>query len=181
MPDFLKLSWPFIIGFAVQGESTLVVWCLTFADRPSFWPGIAAWCVTLSFISFQGYYLAGRISPVLLRRIGLRRVERFLTSHGRLRHYWLLVLLMRFLYGLRNPIAIWLGAQNYPAGRFALFNLLGDLIWIAVWMGGIYWMQWLVPVYFARYVRLLRYGYFGALILILLYQVGKAVHRSRHT
>lgn len=67
--------------------------------------------------------------PRLLSRFpGLARAKARVERHV-LRHQNLLMLLMRFLYGLRVGGPIILGMHAVRWRRFLVFNLLGALIW----------------------------------------------------
>lgn len=85
-----------------------------------------------SFFGDLPYFFAGR-------RYGDTVMERFPALHchkGRLenllhRHHVLMVLTLRFLYGVRIPGLLTLGMSTLPAWRFLVLNFFGALIWAA--------------------------------------------------
>ena len=85
-----------------------------------------------SFLGDLPYFYAGR-------RYGESVMARFpaLQCHkGRLekllhRHHVLMVLTLRFLYGVRIPGLLTLGMSTLPAWRFLALNFLGALVWAA--------------------------------------------------
>ncbi len=85
-----------------------------------------------SFLGDLPYFYAGR-------RYGESVITRFpaLQCHkGRLekllhRHHVVMVLTLRFLYGVRIPGLLTLGMSTLPAWRFLTLNFLGALIWAA--------------------------------------------------
>lgn len=85
-----------------------------------------------SFFGDLPYFFAGR-------RYGDTVMERFPALHchkGRLenllhRHHVLMVLTLRFLYGVRIPGLLTLGMSALPAWRFLVLNFFGALIWAA--------------------------------------------------
>jgi membrane protein DedA with SNARE-associated domain len=85
-----------------------------------------------SFLGDLPYFYAGR-------RYGDSVIERFPSLHchkGRLenllhRHHVLMVLTLRFLYGVRIPGLLTLGMSTLPSWRFLTLNFFGALIWAA--------------------------------------------------
>jgi membrane protein DedA with SNARE-associated domain len=55
------------------------------------------------------------------------RVERALELLKRFQTY--LVLIFRFLYGLRSVVPFVIGTSSFPAKRFILLNAAGALVW----------------------------------------------------
>ncbi len=180
--EFLETSWPFILGFIVQGEVMMILWFLKFAGEPSLWVYIGAICAILSFMAFQLDYLIGRLAPHFLQRFNLEKADRFLTQNKLLKYEWILILMIRFLFGVRNPIAIWLGVQNYSSARFITFNFLGVLIWIGFWFWVFYVFREMTPVYFQNYGSILNYVSFGIIGSIILFKLIKwTVARRRQS
>jgi membrane protein DedA with SNARE-associated domain len=85
-----------------------------------------------SFFGDLPYFFAGR-------RYGGTVMERFPALHchkGRLenllhRHHVVMVLTLRFLYGVRIPGLLTLGMSALPAWRFLVLNFFGAIIWAA--------------------------------------------------
>ncbi|BBN88877.1 DedA family protein [Azospira sp. I09] len=79
---------------------------------------------------WQGAALLARC-PALARHT--ERAELLLE-----RYHAPFILLMRFLYGLRIAGPLIMGHGNLPLPRFAVFNLLGAILWAALVMGAGY-------------------------------------------
>lgn len=64
----------------------------------------------------------------------LARVERFFAHYGRA-----IVVLARFVFGLRQLNGIVAGMGSMPAPVFTLYNAIGAALWVGVWGFGVYW------------------------------------------
>jgi membrane protein DedA with SNARE-associated domain len=88
----------------------------------------------------QAFYWIGRLWGVsLLKRFPklagqFPRVEELLLRYP----HWAIVG-VRFLYGLRIAGPIIIGAAGVPPGRFALFNVLGAMLWAPL-IAGLGWI-----------------------------------------
>jgi len=87
-----------------------------------------------------GYVLGRWGGSRLLRKAGLSqtrlsKMERLFSRYG-----GGVVLMGRFLDGLRQVNAIGAGSLQMPFWKFTLFNTLGTLAWIAVWGLGVYFV-----------------------------------------
>ncbi|MEJ2637823.1 MAG: hypothetical protein P8184_21375 [Calditrichia bacterium] len=92
-----------------------------------------------------------------------------------MRFRWLVVLSMRFLYGIRNLTALWLGTQKYPSLRYLLLNLIGGLIWISIWFLIFFLFRTLALQYYQSYIHTIRYLYLAALGVFLLWKLKKLI------
>jgi membrane protein DedA with SNARE-associated domain len=120
------------IGSFLEGEAVLLAG--SFAASQGYLE--LAWVLPIaalaSFLGDLPYFYAGR-------RYGDSVMERFPALHchkGRLenllnRHHVLMVLILRFLYGVRIPGLLTLGMSKLPAWRFLTLNFLGAVIWAA--------------------------------------------------
>jgi membrane protein DedA with SNARE-associated domain len=87
-------------------------------------------------------YLIGRLGGrPLLRKLPisearLARVEALFERYG-----GAFILLARFVDGPRQLNGIMAGMLEMPWWRFSLWNLLGALIWVAVWGLGTWWLD----------------------------------------
>jgi membrane protein DedA with SNARE-associated domain len=78
---------------------------------------------------FGGRPLAEKYGKyVLLTAERLDRVERFFARRG-----WLVVLLGRFVEGVRQANAVIAGLSAMTFRRFIAFSAAGSVIWVAVW------------------------------------------------
>jgi membrane protein DedA with SNARE-associated domain len=121
------------LGTALEGETTLALAGLAAHRGYLALPWVIAVAAAGGFLGDQIYFLVGRrYGPGVLTRFpklapGVERVTRALDRYGAL-----IVVLVRFMYGLRTagPIAIGMTGMHWP--RFALFNALGAAAWAAL-------------------------------------------------
>jgi membrane protein DedA with SNARE-associated domain len=168
--DFLLQSWPYLVGFALEGDVALLFWLLHFAASPRWWPVILILAGTISLLSFQLYYLLGRTGHRALKRWISPEIQQKIERWSRRHPPFLLVLFMRFLYAVRNPLAVWLGFQRYPAGRFLLGNAVGDVLWLATLFMLFYFLRAGAGNMLLRYQKHLLTLYFILLGLLLFSQ-----------
>lgn len=125
------------VGCFLEGETVLLL------------AGIAAHGGYLSFpivaaVAFVGGTLGDQVYFLIGRRFGeplLDRWPRFQAPADRVRrmivrHSALLIVSIRFMYGLRLIGPVVIGTSPVPARRFAIFNMIGAAIWALV-IGGI--------------------------------------------
>jgi len=118
------------IGCLLEGETILILAGFACHHGHLSVPLTLLVAVTGATLGDQLFYWVGRYrGPVLLARMPTlaHRAQRVAAS---LKHYdGLVVMGVRFVYGLRiaGPIAI--GAMHMRARRFAFFNLLGAMLW----------------------------------------------------
>jgi membrane protein DedA with SNARE-associated domain len=119
-----------LVGTFLEGETILVLGGLA-AHRGLLWlPGVMACAFVGSLASDQIFFFIGRRhgAEFVARRprlqAGVARarplVERYNT---------LIILVFRFLYGLRNVTPLALGMSDVSALRFALLNVIGAAAW----------------------------------------------------
>ena len=125
---------PFIIGFIIHGEPALFIWLLYFINQPVNWIWICSIAAILSNLSFLTFYFIGYFAYKFdsLQNIYQRLTKRLPKKNFKLPQP-LLIFFLRFLFGIRNPIAIIFGLRKYDIKKFALYNFLGSIIWICVW------------------------------------------------
>jgi membrane protein DedA with SNARE-associated domain len=172
---------PFIVGFFLRGESALFVWLLYSANEPAQWVWICSFAVIASNLSFLFYYSLGYFSAryIKLYHPLNNLLEKISHLKINVRSAWLL-LLLRFLLGVRNPIAAYLGMMKFPPFKFALFNFLGSLIWIAVWFGVFYFIRNETYAFLLRYKSVLYEGYIGVLMVGIGISIVTALITRKH-
>lgn len=122
--------WAVVLGGLVEGETLLMLAGfaarLGYLDLPAVmalgaFMGAASDILLFSLGRWRGVQVLGRWPQVLAYR------ERF----NRLVARWgiLVVILMRFMYGMRWAGPVLLGMSNMPWRRFVLFNLIGAALW----------------------------------------------------
>ena len=130
---------PFIIGFIVQGEPALFLWLLYFSNQSVNWWLICAIAVVLSNLSFLTFYFIGFFAnkSITLQKF-IKRITEKLPQKDLNLSQLLLILFLRFLFGIRNPISILFGLRKYNVKKFVLYNFLGSIIWISTWFSLFY-------------------------------------------
>lgn len=119
-----------LVGTLLEGETVLTL--AGFAAHRGYLqlPFVIVTATVGGFLGDQGYFLLGRrFGNHLSRRYsmlepGTTRVTQLLDQHN-----LLVILSLRFLYGLRmvGPIAI--GMSTVPWQRFLVLNLLSAILW----------------------------------------------------
>ncbi len=162
----MKNSWIFIIGFALQGEPMLILWLLYFYGHPVYWGVIFGIALFMSYFTGVVYYVLGRWAPQLGRLDKwLNKYQDKFSSRIPRRMPGLFLIAMKFLYGLRNPLAIYLGYVRFPAGLFLFWTFWGTLLWLALYFAGVY----LMGLYFHKVIQTYRYALwyvYGTLLVI---------------
>lgn len=123
------------VGALIEGETVLTLAGLAAHRGYLHLPLLIALAATGSSIGDQMYFLIGR-------RYGERLIDRFPRVRPAVRRVDALVIryagasviAVRFLYGLRTlgPIAI--GTTRMPWHTFALYNVLGAVVWATCWI-----------------------------------------------
>ncbi len=106
------LDWPIVFAVGVLGG--------TLGDQIAFLLG-----------RWKGAYMISHF-PALVQRAP--RVHRLLE-----RHHVALILVIRFLYGLRIVGPVIMGTSRVPFVRFALLNIVGAILWALVVSGAGYY------------------------------------------
>jgi membrane protein DedA with SNARE-associated domain len=133
--------WALAAGCALEGETMLVLAGLA-AQRGYLDPlavvGIAS---TMGFASDQLFFWLGRWRGMAL----LSRWPSVAAKAGRVhalidRYDAMVIIGVRFAYGLRIAGPIFIGMSAVPALRFAVLNAIGAVLWACV-VGGVGWLS----------------------------------------
>lgn len=127
------------VGCLLEGETLLVMAGFAAHQGHLSFAAVVSIALVAGALGDQLFYWTGRTwGPGLLGRYP-RLHERARTVSRLLQRYdAMLIVGVRFMYGLRivGPVAI--GASHVPPVRFALFNLLGAAIWAPLVAGAGY-------------------------------------------
>jgi membrane protein DedA with SNARE-associated domain len=110
---------------------------------------------------------------VLLREHHLDRAEEISTRYG-----GAVVILARFIVGLRELNGLMAGITCMRAGRFLLFNVIGAVAWVAVWVTAGYYAGDHIAAIYADVQRYSLYVLI-ALAVIAAGWIARAVIRRR--
>lgn len=120
------------LGSFLEGEAVLLAGSLAAYHGHLALPVVMGIAAVASFLGDLPYFLAGRrYGPRVLRRFpSLRQRKRRLENLMR-KHHVMLVLCLRFLYGMRIAGLLALGMSKISALRFLLLDLVSAILWSA--------------------------------------------------
>ncbi|GFK95544.1 Inner membrane protein YohD [Fundidesulfovibrio magnetotacticus] len=127
------------LGSVVEGESILLL--AGFAAHQGyldFWAVAALACLGGS-LGDQAFFLLGRrYGQAMLDRFPRLKVHAATVDRLVARYRAGVIVMVRFLYGLRVAGPVALGMGDTPLGTFAAFNLLGAAVWALLVSGAGY-------------------------------------------
>ncbi len=135
-------SLPYIAGYLLQGEPGLFMWFIRFVNRPELWKWICIIAVVFSNISFILYFLAGYYAEKFLHLS--KKIFKFASKfekHSLNLPKPIVIIFMRFLLLIRNPVAVYFGIKKYKPWKFIIYNFAGSILWISVWFFLFYSVQ----------------------------------------
>ena len=125
---------------------------------------------------FGGRRLVERFGRyVLLTPERLARAEAFFTRHGAK-----VVVVARFIEGLRQANGIIAGLTGMPWRRFLVFNTLGAVLWVGVWGGLGYLAGTNIGPIYEQVSRYQRYVLIALVVLIVALIVRRLLRRRHH-
>jgi membrane protein DedA with SNARE-associated domain len=132
--------WVLTAGCFLEGETILILAGIA-AHRGLLDPGVVwALAALAGFAGDQVFFWIGRHhGPRVLARWPALAVHADRLKNLERRWHAVLIIGIRFAYGLRIAGPILMGSSRMPAGRFALFNAIGAAIW-ATLVGGLGWV-----------------------------------------
>jgi membrane protein DedA with SNARE-associated domain len=131
-------------------------------------------CIGYAIGYFGGHALALRFGRyVFLTAERLDKAEQFFRRHG-----GLVIVIARFLEGLRQVAGIIAGIAEMPWRRFLIFNAVGAVLWAALWSTIGYLAGNHIGIIYAEVVRYSLY-LLAALAALAAAWAGRAVLRRR--
>ncbi len=119
-----------VIGSFFEGEAVLLAGSLAAYHGHLEFSMVFALAALASFCGDLPYFFAGRrFGPRLLRRFPALRRHHPTMERLMLRHQILMVLTLRYLYGLRIAGLVALGMSRMSALRFLVLDFIGALLW----------------------------------------------------
>jgi membrane protein DedA with SNARE-associated domain len=157
------------IGTFLEGEAILVLAGMAAHAGKLSLPTVIALATVGGFLGDQFFFALGRRfgSTILGRRPQWQpRVDKV---HALLdRYHAPLIIMIRFMYGLRIIGPIVIGMSNVPRWRLALFNFIGALIWAPLIAGGGYLFGHMLETFLSHWEHTQR------IVLALLLMAGVA-------
>lgn len=118
------------LGSFLEGEAVLLAGSLAAFHGHLELPLVFMIAALASFLGDLPYFFAGRrFGPAALRRSATLRKQRARITVLLQRHHVMLVLSLRFLYGLRIAGLMALGASRMSPLRFLFLDFVGAIIW----------------------------------------------------
>ncbi len=114
-------------------------------------------------------YMIGRwggrllLQKVHISTVRMTRIEKLFARYG-----GGVVFIGRFFDGLRQLNGIMAGALAMPWWKFFLFNLLGSLVWTALWGLGVYFLDKDIKTVFAVFHAVEPYVIVGSLLAVIM-------------
>ncbi len=164
------------VGTLLEGETILLAAGYAAQRGLLHWPAVIAIAIVGGTMGDQLAFMVGRWKGAVL-------IERFPSLAHRVpqvhrlleRYHVVLILMIRFLYGLRIAGPIIMGTTSLPFFRFAVLNFLGAVLWALIVSGAGYYFgvaleAWVADVEHVELFVLLGIllaGFIGALWLYL--------------
>ena len=130
------------MGIPAPGQTLIIAASLAAARGNLFIGWILAWAFIAAVLGNSlGYLIGLKGGRPLLKRIGVNEVRlekaerRFARAGGGV------ILIARFIDGLRQINGIASGLLKMPAALFTAFNVLGAVLWIGFWGLGPYYLE----------------------------------------
>jgi membrane protein DedA with SNARE-associated domain len=165
-----------LIGAVLEGETVLII--AGFAAHRGYLDlgGVIAVATLGGFLGDQFFFTLGRARgrQLLARFPAIEKQSARVQALVNRYHTWLIVS-VRFLYGLRVAGPVLLGMSEVSHARFAVFNLLGALVWASLIAGAGYLFGQTVEMMLSNAKR-----YEGGAIIVLV-AIGIAVWLFRRT
>jgi membrane protein DedA with SNARE-associated domain len=121
------------LGSFLEGEAVLLAGSLAAYHGHLEWPLLLPIAAFSSFLGDLPYFFAGRrYGTAVLTRYPLLQHRQDRLEKLLYRHHILLVLSLRFLYGLRIAGLLTLGVSKMSSLRFLCLNFIGAVIWTSV-------------------------------------------------
>jgi membrane protein DedA with SNARE-associated domain len=159
------------LGVPLPGETLIIVAGLVAAKGVLNLTWVIALAVAATFISNNISYAAGYFGGhaflckygkyIFLNENRIQALENFMKRHGNK-----VVVIARFIIGMRQFNGFIAGMAKMPFWKFALFNMLGAVLWVGWWTGLSYYFGKKFDIVFIKYYFLI--GIFGLIVLILI-------------
>jgi membrane protein DedA with SNARE-associated domain len=128
------------VGTLLEGETILLAAGYAAQRGMLHWPAVIAIAIAGGTLGDQIAFMVGRWKGVDLIARFPSLAHRVPQVHRLLeRYHVLLILVIRFLYGLRIAGPVIMGTTNLPFIRFVVLNFLGAVLWALVVSGAGYY------------------------------------------
>jgi len=166
------------MGLPLPGETLIIVAGLLAAKGVLNLSWIIIWAVAATFIanniSYAAGYCGGRAfvikygKYVFFDEKKLQALEDFVKKHGNK-----VVVIARFILGMRQFNGFIVGMAKMPFVKFASFNLIGAVLWVE-------WWTWLAYYFGKKYASIFIEYYFSVGILTVVIMIIMAYRSLRN-
>jgi len=143
--------WLMAFGALIEGETFLLVGGIAASQNILHLPGLILLAVIGSTFHDHMFYALGYFGgrPVLHKFKFLEekseKVLKLVDKYG-----IGLILILRFLYGLRTVIPVMIGISNISYFKFLIFDVIGGIIWSSFFILGGYYFGKAMEVFYHR-------------------------------
>ncbi len=138
------------LGTLLEGETILLAAGYAAQRGLLHWPAVIAIAIVGGTLGDQIAFMVGRWKGAVLIARFPSLAHRVPQVHRLLeRYHVVLILVIRFLYGLRIAGPIILGTSNVPFFRFAVLNFVGAVLWALIVSGAGYYFGVALEVWVA--------------------------------
>jgi membrane protein DedA with SNARE-associated domain len=170
------------LGLPLPGETLIIVAGLAAAKGVLNVTWVIVLAVIATFCSNNVSYAAGYFGGrgfvlkygkyVFINEQRLTSLENFFKEHG-----GKVIVVARFIIGMRQFNGFIAGTVKMPFAKFALFNFIGAFLWVSWWAGISYYFGRKFDSVFVKYYLLI--GIFGLLALIFIaFRFSKKTHEN---
>ena len=131
--EVLITHWGYVavfLGTLIEGEVTLIIGSFLASQKILDIKGVMFMGAIGGFAGDQLFFFAGRLGKNLTLIKKLERNAKFRKARKIARKYGIyIILLSRYLIGMRMALSLSLGVFNIPIKQFTLLNLISALLW----------------------------------------------------
>ena len=130
--------WAILAGCFLEGETVLVIGSFAAYQGYLHLPWVIAAAYGGALLGDQLYFFLGRVYGQRFLKSRPHWQGRVVKVQGLLKRFQIwLILLFRFLYGIRTITPFVIGMSGIPPRKFLFFNAIGAMIWaVLVGIGG---------------------------------------------
>lgn len=139
-PDYINLLqhwgyWLMFVAAIIEGETFLVIGGIAASTAMLNLPLVFILALIGCMLHDGLLFILGRLSGqrILTRKPNwqpkVERITRLLEKYD-----WMLIIAFRFAYGLRTIIPFALGMSRISATKFFIFDFIGGIIWVSVFL-----------------------------------------------
>jgi membrane protein DedA with SNARE-associated domain len=159
------------VGLPLPGETLIIVAGLVAAKGILNFSWIVVLAVVATFvannISYAAGFFGGRVFVIKYGKYVFFNDKRLLELESFVKHHGSkVVVIARFILGLRQINGLIAGTAKMPFVKFEVFNMIGAILWVGWWVGLAYYFGRRFESIFIEYYFLI--GVLALLVLVIL-------------